>query len=482
MLSSIRKFSTSIYAKILLGIVVIPFVFWGMGSSFRGGNKNVIVSIDKEKFSTKEFVNFLTIYENTGEKINLNKIDNLLSVFIGNKIIQKEYNYFDIKLSNHSLSKLIKIQKEFERENKFSRTEYEKFLLQNNLDAVSFEKNLADQEKKRQLLSLVGGGLVPTKFMVNNIYNKINQKREVELINLNDVFSNEIVFNENEIKSYYEKNKDKYNQIYKSIKILELNPKELIGTDEYDNIFFQKLDDIHDSIIAGEKFDSIIKKYNLIEPSIFKINNLGQDSNYKKIISFPEELINDIFLQTDLNPVLFLEKKDKYFIIEIFKTENIQKDLNNKEVKKDIRENLELLKKRKLMSNLISKINEKKFSKSDFNNFSRDKKVIIQKINLKNLNDSSILKEQVVNQIYSFPEKKIIVAHDLYLRENFLIYIDKIINASIDETSDEYEKYYKLSEVSMTNGLFNTYDKYIKGKYKIDINYKTLKTIKNNFN
>ena len=263
---------------------------------------------------------------------------------------------------------------------------------------------------------------------------------------------------------------------------MELNPKKLIGTDEYDNIFFQKLDDIHDSIIAGEKFDSIIKKYNLIEPSIFKINNLGQDPNYKKITSFPEELINDIFLQTDLNPILFLEKKDKYFIIEIFKTENIQKDLNNKEVKKDIKENLELFKKRKLMSNLISKINEKKFSKSDFNNFSRDKKVIIQKINLKNLNDSSILKEQVVNQIYSFPEKKIIVAHDLYLRENFLIYIDKIINASIDETSDEYEKYYKLSEVSMTNGLFNTYDKYIKGKYKIDINFKTLKTIKNNFN
>ena len=53
MLGSIRKFSTSIYAKILLGIIVIPFVFWGMGTSFTGGNKNVIVQIDKEKFSTE---------------------------------------------------------------------------------------------------------------------------------------------------------------------------------------------------------------------------------------------------------------------------------------------------------------------------------------------------------------------------------------------------------------------------------------------
>ena len=59
MLGPIRKFSTSIYAKILLGIVIIPFVFWGMGSSFRGGDKNIIVVIEKEKYSTQAFVDFI---------------------------------------------------------------------------------------------------------------------------------------------------------------------------------------------------------------------------------------------------------------------------------------------------------------------------------------------------------------------------------------------------------------------------------------
>ena len=113
MLSSIRKFSTSIYAKILLGIIVIPFVFWGMGTSFRGGNKNVVVVIDEEKFSTKEFSTFVNSYRNSDEKINSEKIDQILSVFIGNKLIEKEYNNFEIKLSDVSLSKLIKIQKEF---------------------------------------------------------------------------------------------------------------------------------------------------------------------------------------------------------------------------------------------------------------------------------------------------------------------------------------------------------------------------------
>ena len=108
--------------------------------------------------------------------------------------------------------------------------------------------------------------------------------------------------------------------------------------------------------------------------------------------------------------------------------------------------------------------------------------VKIQKISLENLNDNKILKEQVVNQIYSFPEKRIIVSNDLGLNELFLIYIDKIVNVSIDENSDEYQKYFKLATVSMTNGLFNTYDNYIKKKYKIEINYKALKTVKNYFN
>ena len=157
MLSSIRKFSTSIYAKILLGIVVIPFVFWGMGTSFRGGNKNVVVVIDEEKFSTKEFANFVSSYQNSNEEIDSEKIDQLLSAFIGNKLIEKEYNNFGIKLSDISLSKLIKIQKEFKSDNKFSRTQYEKFLITNNLDAVSFEKNMANQEKKKQLLNIIGG-------------------------------------------------------------------------------------------------------------------------------------------------------------------------------------------------------------------------------------------------------------------------------------------------------------------------------------
>jgi len=83
MLSSIRKFSTSIYSKILLGIIVIPFVFWGMGSTITGGSKNIVVLIEKEKYSVQEFADFIRKFSTPDKKIDTNQIEEFLSIFIG---------------------------------------------------------------------------------------------------------------------------------------------------------------------------------------------------------------------------------------------------------------------------------------------------------------------------------------------------------------------------------------------------------------
>ena len=59
MIASIRKFSKSFVAKVFVGIIALPFILWGMGDVFRSGNQNVIVEINENKISTKEFMNYL---------------------------------------------------------------------------------------------------------------------------------------------------------------------------------------------------------------------------------------------------------------------------------------------------------------------------------------------------------------------------------------------------------------------------------------
>ena len=91
----------------------------------------------------------------------------------------------------------------------------------------------------------------------------------------------------------------------------------------------------------------------------------------------------------------------------------------------------------------------------------------VKKIILENRDDNKIIKKDLISHIYDFPEKKIIVVNDMYFSENFLIYIDKIENVTIKENSDDYQKYLDLTRIKITEELYNTYDNYIKKRYKI---------------
>ena len=186
MISALRKFSSSVYAKIFLIIVAIPFIFWGMGPVFTGGNINTIVKIGNKKIQTEEFVQFVKYNASAEKKLDKNIINKLLLNFIGEKLIVLEIKDLNIQLSDSALSEIIKNEKIFQRNNEFSRAEYEKFLVTNSLNANTLENNILNEEKKRQLMFLIGGGVMPSNFLINKTYNQLNQSRELQLINLND--------------------------------------------------------------------------------------------------------------------------------------------------------------------------------------------------------------------------------------------------------------------------------------------------------
>ena len=317
--------------------------------------------------------------------------------------------------------------------------------------------------------------------MVNIAYDKINQKRNIQVINLNDVFKQKLKFSIEQIESYFEQNKDAFKNIYKSVKFIQLNPKNLTGNDEYNDLFFQKMDEIDDLIVEGENLNYILDKFNLGFANSTNFNKLGKNKNSKIINDFPNELVANVFNINEEEPTVLIEHKDKYFIVEVIKIENIQKEISDETVKKEILSNLEKQTKRKLIAEIISKINKNNFKKADFDKLSKEKNIVIKKIKLESQNDNIVLKKELIKQIYAYPEKKVIVVADIDFRENFLIYIDKIENASINKNPDDYKIYSHLSKVKIAKSLYNTYDSYLRKKYKININYNALDNVKNYF-
>ena len=94
MLNSIKKYSKTFFFKVLVGIIILPFLFWGMGDVFSGGSQNVVAKIDSEKISTRDFVNYLNILNlSEQERKDLPKtdlIEKILSDYIGKKVLLLE--------------------------------------------------------------------------------------------------------------------------------------------------------------------------------------------------------------------------------------------------------------------------------------------------------------------------------------------------------------------------------------------------------
>ena len=61
MLGSFRKFKSSIFAKVFLIIVAVPFIFWGMGPVFQGTKLTKIATVGDNKIYADEFIQYVKI-------------------------------------------------------------------------------------------------------------------------------------------------------------------------------------------------------------------------------------------------------------------------------------------------------------------------------------------------------------------------------------------------------------------------------------
>ena len=481
MLGKIRKFSSSIFAKVFLLIIAVPFVFWGMGPVFQGGKLNTIAEIDNEKIATQDFINYLKYESSNLDNVILNEniIERRLYDFIRLKVISLEIDQLEIKISKNSLAQIIKNESAFQKDNKFSRVEYEKFLVKNQINPVSFESNLSKQLNKENFFDLIRGGIVPSNFLINKDYNKANQVRNIQLIDLNDVFVKNLNLSQTDIEIYFEKNKDKFSDIYKSFKFIKLNPKNLSGSNEFSDLFFQKIDEIDDLIVDGKNIDFIIDLYNLNNFSEATFNNKGKDINGLDLKRIPSEIALKNFDNSEAEPIVLLENKDDFYVLEFISTKKIEKKITNAEVKKTIQSSLKREALSKKISEIINRINNNNFKEDDFYKFSKEKNAIIKKVNINSIKDNKNLKGDIVQQIYKYPKNRVIIAADLGLSESYLIYIENVKDKVINLNDENYNEYFNLSKSRIANDIVNTYDSYLNKKYDININYKALERVKN---
>ena len=483
MLNSIKKYSKTFLFKVLVGIIILPFLFWGMGDVFSGGSQNVVAKIDSEKVSTRDFVNYLRVLDlNEQERKNLSKTDlveRILADYIGKRVLILELSDLNVTISDLTLKDLIVNDKTFFKNDKFSRTEYEKFLVTNNLSAPLFENNIADQEKKRQLLSYLSAGIEIPNLLVQYEFNKENQTKKIDYINLKNYYNKPI--SEKQFLDVYNKNKEFYAEIFKDFKFAELNPLSLIGKKEYNENFFNKISEIENKSLDNTNLDNIINEYNLSSKKTGLINSKNKKSNGEENTSISEKILEKLFNIEKKDITEFITIEDKYYIAELIETSKIDKDKNSKEVRDSVNAQIIIEKKIAGNSKIAKDISNNKFTKNQMSLFAKENNLKVESVTLKELKSNEIFSTGVIKRIFETDDKSINLITDKMLKDNFIIYTKETNLPKIKPDNENYEQYKLKAKLRLANEIYNIFDLNLNKKYKVEINNKALNRIKNSF-
>ena len=482
MIASIGKFSKSFITKVFVAIIALPFILWGMGDVFRSGNQNVIAEINETKISTKEFMDYLQAVNITREEIqNKGKekiINEVLTNYISEKIIFIETKEKGIQLTDSSLKEILVNDKEFQKDGKFLRTKYEKFLLTKGFAAPEYEKSILTFETKGQLLSYYSGGIKLPRFLIDDLYKQENKSKHVSFIDLEKIYSQKEI-TESKIKDFYEKNKEFFKDKFRTFRYLKLSPEILTGKKDFSETYFKKIDKIENDILDGKNFEDIasfgnknVKEVGFINSKKFKKNGDPVQIN--------EKLLQEIFKIQNLNTPSFIGFENRFYIAEVLNEENSILDINNKNVKETINKQIKIVNLIERNASLIKKINNKKFGEKEMIELSKKHSVPIEKTEIKNIKDVSKFNNILLKQIYNYASGQIFIVTDYpTAKKNFLVKIDKEIDPVINPDSDLYKGYVKKANAHYISKVYKSYDSYINAIYKININEKVLERIIN---
>ena len=471
MISSFRNFAKTKFAGLLVFIMIIPFVFWGMGSMFSSGNTNNIAKINKINISTQDFIDHINksnIPQQTiRENLDKNIIEELLSTLVSTTLLDLEVKDFNLIISENTLLKKIKTNQNFlDKDGNFERIKYEKFLLENNQSAPIFELRLRSRELQKNLFDYIGAGTVVPKFLVDKIFEEENKKVEIEFINLQKFYKKKTDISDLEIEKFVNDNKENLKVEYIDFDYAVINPKNLIGVDEFNQTFFDKIDQIEIGISNNLDFKEILINTDI---KTIKKTNFRYSDNESDIEKKIFEVRN---IEFDI-----IESNNDYILYKIYKSEERIPDLNDPELKNEVLELVHQKEKFEFNSELLEKIKKKIFKNDEFIKMGGDQ---IENLQIKSIKDNNKFEINAVELLYSLPLNSFTLIND-EKNNIYLAKIKKIHYQNIKNKKEKLEEYKSKQNTNTKNSILKSYDLFLNEKYNVVLNQKTIERVKNFF-
>ena len=472
MINTFRNFTKKKFAGLLLIIVIIiAFGFGGFGGGFNSGNQNNIAKINNKNISTQDFMDYLNrsglSQQVIKENIDKNILEELLSTLVSTVLLDFEVEDLKLVISETTIANKLKENKSFlDEKNKFQRTLYEKFLLTNNISAPMYELKLRNNALQKQLFTYISGGAKSPNFLVNEFYKEKNRKLDIEYINLNNFYKNKNTFTDKEIQLFINENSEKLRQDYIDFSYVIITPKNLTGLDDFNQVFFDKIDVIENKIAKNENFKTIISDLNIVP--VIKENYI----NLENKVTIENKIYNSRNNKMDI-----FDENGRYIFYQINNIDSKLPTLSDIKFKEQIKNLLYEKKKFEFNKGILEKINKNEFKQASFDKLGIS---LIKKVKLSSTEDDKIFEINSIKILYSLP----INTFTLITDENNNVFISKIVDyqeQNISKNSSEFNTFSNEARAKNRNSILRSYDFLLSDKYKIVINEKTLERVKNYF-
>ena len=220
MLDIIRKHKRSWIILFLLGVGVLAFVMVGVYPQGPQESVVTIAQVNGDKITYTELEHHYQQLLNTyrqllggsmspNELANLDLRSGLLDELIQQRLMVQEAHKLGLGVTDEELMQGIARNPSFQLAGRFNKNVYERALRRQGLTPGQFEAQQRDLFTIQKLYSLIQDSIPVTQDELENRYRIENQRLNLSFVSLKESdFAKDVTITEDEIKEYYEKNKN----------------------------------------------------------------------------------------------------------------------------------------------------------------------------------------------------------------------------------------------------------------------------------
>jgi peptidyl-prolyl cis-trans isomerase D len=239
MLEFIRQNAQSWGIKVLFGIIILVFVFWGVGS-FRGNQKKVLATVNEREIGTKEF---FRVYEQQLQQMRqqqgdvsyeqLKQMDFKQQVFqrmVDSMLLLDQARELGMFATSAEIRGAVMNMEVFKGENQsFDSARYEALLRANQMTPAQFEADVQTDLVRQKLQSYVLSPVQVADAEARELFEYVQEKAVMDYIPFARAeFMDQARVEDQEIKSFYDDNQEQFREPARmAMEYLLLTPENL---------------------------------------------------------------------------------------------------------------------------------------------------------------------------------------------------------------------------------------------------------------